>query len=646
MAALPRHAGSSLSRLVLRRRIASSLLALAMAGAVSGGAFAQASSPSPQPRIIIGTSSDDGSGTSVFGNVELSAPSGASVHITRLTLKNFKRENGRFQADDARLEGIEVKLGDAGQGILEIPNAALHTVSGALPDKAALSTTASPGSLPPIVGLLLAAKAERIEIPQMQIVAGDRSATYADIVLTNLDRGRLASLAAGKVTAVDKGSQISLGSLRLGGADFNPYADWLDDGRAAKAAPGLKTVYDSFELNDIALNEPDGTSRLKKVTIAGLKLAPPNLKPAELADTLKKMGADSAYADQHPAEVVRLVRAVLPAFSLDSIALEGLDIQSTKDRPVSAALVRIEAISGGGIGEIRFGDIAGFSKDDNQPFTLGSLSLRGFSVGNLDKFLDAIAAGTPPKAVDIEDYPQVRAASFAMSGFSGESRKQGPIRVEGFTLDAPQWTGLLPSQLSLHLKGLSGETRTLDDADGRETLEKLGIDTMVINADANLAWAEADKTLAFGPTSAEIEKVAKVSLNGTIGNVPKSLFLNPASSYLELLSADLRGLSIGLEERGGIRKLLDISAKENNADLEQLPKALAGLASARLTGLIGAVNAEKIAAALQTFVSDPGRLQIDMTTSTPIALAPLVIGGADQLLDQIRNNVTVDAKAD
>ncbi|GLS18703.1 hypothetical protein GCM10007874_17200 [Labrys miyagiensis] len=646
MASLPRHAGSHRPRLDLRRRIAPSLLALVLAGTVSGGAFAQASSPPPPPRIIIGTSSDDGSGTSVFGNVELSSPGGASVHITRLTLTNFKHENGRFQADDAKLEGVEIRLGEAGPGTLEIPSASLHALSGALPDKAALSTSASPGSLPPIAGLLLAAKAERIEIPQMQIGAGDRSATYADIVLINLDSGRLASLAAGKVMAVHKGSQISLGSLRLGGADFNPYADWLDNSRAAKAAPGLKTVYDSFELNDIGLNEPDGSSRLKKVTIAGLKLAPPNLKPSELADTLEKMGADNTYADRHPADVVRLVRTVLPAFSLDSVTLEGLDIHSTKDRPVSAALVRIEAISGSAIGEIRFGDIAGVSNDDNQPFTLGSLSLRGFSVGNLDKFLDAIAAGTPPKAVDIEDYPQVRAASFAMSDFSGESPKQGPIRVEGFTLDAPQWTGLLPSQLSLHLKGLSGKTGTLDDADGRATLEKFGIDTMVINADANLAWAEADKTLAFGPTSAEIEKVAKVSLNGTIGNVPKSLFLNPASSYPELLSADMRGLSIGLEERGGIRKLLDISAKENNADVEQLPKALAGLASARLTGLIGAVNAEKIAAALQTFLSDPGRLQIDMTTSTPIALAPLVIGGADQLLDQIRNNVTVDAKAD
>jgi len=240
----------------------------------------------------------------------------------------------------------------------------------------------------------------------------------------------------------------------------------------------------------------------------------------------------------------------------------------------------------------------------------------------------------------------VRAASFALSDFDGATKTDGPIHIEGFTLDAPQWTGLWPSQLAMHLKGLSGSTKSLEDEKGRETFEKLGIETVVINADAALNWTEADQTLRFGPTTAEIERFAKVSVDGTIGNVPKSVFVNPARSYLELLAVNLRGLSVGLEERGSIRRILDMAAKENGTDVQQLPKGLAALASARLSDLIGAVNAEKIAAALQIFLSDPNRIQVDVTTTRPIALAPLVIGGADQLLNQIKENVTIDAKAD
>ena len=122
--------------------------------------------------------------------------------------------------------------------------------------------------------------------------------------------------------------------------------------------------------------------------------------------------------------------------------------------------------------------------------------------------------------------------------------------------------------------------------------------------------------------------------------------MNPARSFPDLLSADLRDLSIGLEERGAIRKLLEIAAKESNAEVQQLPRELAAVATAQLSGTIGAQNAEKIAAALQTFLSDPNTLQIDMKASPPIALAPLAIGGAPELLDQIRKNVTVDAKAE
>ncbi|CAM5767724.1 hypothetical protein LMIY3S_02259 [Labrys miyagiensis] len=643
MIRLPRLAGSPSFHTALRKRIVPALLSLA----VAGGAHAQDTGPAREPGLVIGTtSSDEASGTSVLDNVDISS-NGLSIHVAHITLKAVKRGNGQFAASDAEIEGATLNLAGSDHAAIEIPHASLHAITGFVPDEASLSAAGAPGRLPPIVDMLLAIKAGRIEIPEIRFKTDDRNAEYRDVVLTGLDSGKLDSVATGRITGLRDGRvQLALSRLLVTGADFRPYANWLDDIRAAKAAPGLKTVWDTFEIGDLHFVEPDGTSDVRKVTISGLKLAPPGGKPSEIAATLGQLGANPSYADGHPAEIVRLIRAVAPAFSLDSIMLEGLDIRSNEEQPVSAGLMRIESISASGVGEIRLGDLAGVSKDDNQPFTMGSVSLRGLNVGNLDKFLDAIEAGTPPKAISLADYPQLSAAGFALSDFSGETADQGPIRIEGFTLDAPQWTGLLPSRLSLHLKGLSGQARTLNDAGGRETFRKLGIDTIVINADADLAWNEADGTLAFGPTSAEIEQFAKLSVDGRLGNVPKSVFLDPAGSYAALLSADIRSLSLGLDERGSVRKMLDISAHENNVDVQQLPKGLAALASARMTGLLGAVNAEKISAALELFLADPARLRIDMNAKRPISLAPLVLGGADRLLDQIRNNVTVDARAD
>jgi hypothetical protein len=208
--------------------------------------------------------------------------------------------------------------------------------------------------------------------------------------------------------------------------------------------------------------------------------------------------------------------------------------------------------------------------------------------------------------------------------------------------------GFLPTTLSVHLAGLSMPLANIDDPQSRAAFEQLGIKTVGVSSDINLAWKETDQTLTLGPSSFNIDQFAKFTVDGTIGNVPKSVFFNPTSSLFAMFGFDFRGASLHVVDNGGLSKMIDITVKQQKTDVQTLALGAYALAQSQLADFIGPDSSEKLGAALRAFILNPQSLAIDVKASKPLSIAPLLAGGAqisNAEREAIRNSISVDAKA-
>ncbi|MDQ0395130.1 hypothetical protein [Labrys monachus] len=645
---LPRSTGP---RPGLRRRAAAVLLAAGLSGVALQPAAAFDGSA---PAVTIATGTDTVAGdTRVLTDVRIAYPGAGAPAITigKLTAKGLKQRGEGFQAGEVTVEKVLVQGGPEGMAV-EIPAATLRDVAGPALGAASLSTQASPGHLPPIAILLLQATCGAADIPQVVVHSLAPSApplaTYTHVALDRLESGKAARLGFdGLDSKSADGAHLTAGQAEIDNLDFGALAAWLDDALAAAAAPQMKPVYSSFELNDVTFADAAGSGSVNRISGRDFELGPPGIKPSQLVDLLGHLGTGGDDASAHPADTVRLVRTLLSAFSLGNLRMDGLVVDEDGKPPLGIGLIRAEALSGSGIGELRFGDISGTTRDENAPFTLGSMALRDLSVTDLDPLLDRVAAGGQPSDLGEDQYPKVRASGFAMADFVAQIPDKGEVRVGGFTIDAPDWVGLLPSTLSIHLGGLSSPLATIDDPESRAVFERLGLKLVEINADIDLAWKEAEQTLTIGPASLDIGDFARFEVGATFGNVPRSVFVSPATSIVSLLGADFRGASLHVVDGGGLGKLIALSASDQKVTVQQLALGSTLLAQSELGALLGDANARTIGEAIQAFIVRPDALTIDVHTRRPLPIAPL-LGGAETLGDSdrrtIRDSVTIDTK--
>jgi hypothetical protein len=650
MKAATRPSRSAASNPGLRGKLAVALLASGLLGAAPPCAHAVDGGPT----VTIGSSVPDAAtGTTIISDIKIVYPGGnaSTIVIGKLKIKELKQTSTGFQADEILAQDLVVTAASAGLGELRIPEATLLNVAGPAITAATLATDTREGALPPLASLLLAIKVDAILLPAVDLPgSGQDNAHYTNVGLSQLSNGKVAHLG---FDAVETGSaskaRMTIGKSQIKDLDFGAYAVWFDDTLAAAAAPGLKPIYSSFDLNHLVYKDEKGSGSVDRISSSDFKLAPLGMKPSELLSVIKRLRSDSKYGDDHPAEVVKLIRTLLPSFALGNIQMEGIAVDEKPDAPFSVGLVRLEALSGTGIGEIRFGDMKGITKDeDKAPFALGSMSMRNIGVANLDPFLDKIAAGILPGAIGFDEYPKFRASGFAMTDFNADIPGKGRTRFGGFTVDTPSWMGFLPTTLSVHLAGLSMPLANIDDPQSRAAFEQLGIKTVGVSSDINLAWKETDQTLTLGPSSFNIDQFAKFTVDGTIGNVPKSVFFNPTNSLFAMFGFDFRGASLHVADNGGLSKMIDITVKQQKTDVQTLALGAYALAQSQLADFIGPDSSEQLGAALRAFILNPQSLAIDVKTSKPLSIAPLLAGGAqisDAERQAIRNTISVDAKA-
>ena len=240
---------------------------------------------------------------------------------------------------------------------------------------------------------------------------------------------------------------------------------------------------------------------------------------------------------------------------------------------MKSRMLPVSGSSGGalrtGIGEIRFGDMKGITKDeDKAPFALGSMSMRTsaspISIHSWTRSLPA-SCPVPSARKNIRSFGRQALRPTSMPIFPARAS----ARFGGFTVDTPSWMGFLPTTLSVHLAGLSMPLANIDDPQSRAAFEQLGIKTVGVSSDINLAWKETDQTLTLGPSSFNIDQFAKFTVEGTIGNVPKSVPSIPPTRFA-MFGFDFRGASLHVADNGGLSKMIDITVKQQKTDVQTL----------------------------------------------------------------------------
>jgi hypothetical protein len=623
-----------------------------VAAALALGAPAVAQTPAPQ--VTIGATSGDGQ---TLNDVHVVYPaSGATLAVKAIVIKGGDSAAGALKAGEVELQGVTISNAFGAHVVLTADSAKLSNVSGPMPSAAALGAETKAGAIPPVAAWLLALKADSVTIPALsvEIQASDVKSkiTYKDIVLTGVDSGRVASLAASGAEQESSGGEgpghMTLGRWGIEALDLRPYVAWLDDEVAGSAPKEKQSVYKSFSMEKLAATQGATSVSIDKLSGSEVKLGPPALKPSALWALIAKIQGDPKFGEKHPEEMVPFVGSILHSFEIGNFEATGLKFTEAGKPPAAIGLLRFENFAGTSVGEIRLGDMAFTDETDGTAVKLGSFALRGFDLVGLDALLDKVAQGTSPDAVPVELYPKPRITGVALADLDAVLPGKGKFTIGGITLDTPDWVGFSPVTVKGRVQGFSLPVAAVDDETARDKFKALGLDTLTVNGAVDLAWKESDETMAVGPLTLDIDGIGKVSVAGGVGGVPKSVFENPETAEQAIATLDFRGLDVALQDGGSFAKLLDMQAEEQGTTRAKLAQQTAQQVQGAMIALLGMDEAAaKLGAALKAFIANPKSLKIAIAAIEPVPAVAFmrVSQGDDEALSLIKKSITIDATA-
>ena len=632
-----------------RRRLAALTLAIGLTVAPVATLRAEDAGPS----ISVGSTAS-AAASRTYGNVTIAWPgeSGAKLTIGKVVVEGSAGDKG-FDARQITINDLKLGSG-SGPADFVIDSAVLKDAAGPALSPDVLAATLTPGKLPPIVGWLLAIKAKSIDIPSWRFNTSSHGETseltLETLHLDDVDAGKIAALAIASMAETNgtgASTGFSGGKVAMEDVDLGAYALWLDDAAAAAASPEKRLVYGKLAFADLHFLDKQTTIAIDRLEADSIKLGRPAIKPSELAKIIGKMSADPKFADNHPGEFVPFLRSAIEAYEIGAIELAGWHSKPADDPAVDLGLLRLEDFGAGKLGEFRVGDLAVDDPRDGTTMKLGSFSMRGIEVVDLDAFFERMANGESTDNLAVADYPKAHMDALALADLTFVMPAKGELHIKAWTLDTPEWGKLLPTSLKSRLEGFSMPVASLKDAEAEAGFKSLGLKDVRIDSRAEIVWSEADGTLTFGPGSTTIAGIGSIEMGATLGGVPKVVFDDPEQATAALATLDFRAAHVALKDGGGFELILANAEREKGASRGELAAvAVAAIRQGGLAKIASAQTVETVAAAAKAFILDPRSIRFAVTALQPVPV--MALSGLDQdeaAQAALKQNLRIEAKA-
>ncbi|WP_332689608.1 hypothetical protein [Devosia sp.] len=482
---------------------------------------------------------------------------------------------------------------------------------------------------------------------------------FSDLELSDITDGTAASVTLSGMT-VDAGADGSADFGVLSAADFNIggvlglYGLVDGDGQSE-----LETIYTDFSFEGGTFEAPDVSCTMGAMTVAEFKARPLNYSFTDIMALAESLEAqDEDPSPETVGAALRMYVDLFTAFETSPAEFEGFDCSGVddEDRPVSFT---VAGMSMGGMSPGIYPSIA----MDGLDITVeddGTVQVGNITIKEMDFSGPIAAIQAAPDAID-EDWfmANARALVPAFGGFSfsdvvvdvpdpDSDGERISASIGAFDLTLGGYFNGIPTDL---LTTASNVVIDLPENTEDEQIKQL-IDLGVTNIDAGFAidasWNEAENTIAVDEVSITGANLATIALAGTITNASDALFsVNEDEALAAAMAVAISHLKLDITDSGLADIILARVAADQGSDPATMRPVFAGLAEGTVVGLLaGAAEAQKVGAALNTFVSGTAKyLTIEMTAKEAPGLGLLDFIAAESDPTVLIGKVTIDATA-
>ena len=608
---------------------------------------------------------DPWSGRIALRDLAWTGAGGARVTIGAVRLNAGSALLATAQAADAvSLDNVVIESGATRYTLKRVD------VTGTSMSREDVAALLDKSSSTPMAERLARLSASQIAIPELVVSQKSANAsveaTYRDIRLVDVDKGRVKSFAAsGGVfeTHADKdGVKGTVGPVSGSDVDTVLVARIYTD----KAGPGdtePKTAYGAFTIDTITgTADKGGGFAIDHVVVKNFK-ARPTSEP--MLPFFEEFAGKQDVAKMPGPERARFVNGlvdILEAFSVDLVEASGITLTAPpSDKEKAAVKVARMSYAGAGMGKPNDMRLEGLDVTAPNGYgRIGSISQTGWS---FKATLDALRATLGDPGNDLSDLdPRMfipDLGTFAIRDIDlnvpdDKAKAKDPsapnIRVGLKTFDVSTGSPVkgVPTALRVGMDRLTMAIPPGSKEEGLKDLLSMGYKDVDFSFGLDGRWNENAAEFTIGQIALQGVNMGNLTVKGLLGNVTKDVFAgDSATAQVALLGATVKQLGFTLENKGLAEKLLERMAREQKKSPDQLRKELGGAAQVGIPAMLGgSANAKALGAAVAKFIVKPGRLSVTASARDPggLGMADFAMAQGDpaSLLEQV--NITATAE--
>jgi hypothetical protein len=416
----------------------------------------------------------------------------------------------------------------------------------------------------------------------------------------------------GAITA----TTIDLGVLIAGGATKSGKRD------------DFRTAYGEVILTSIATDAPQGPAvSIDRISIRDFRIKTSEQGISAVAERIIRRQSTTGAPPSTDADI--------NAMALDMVDLFAGFAIGTSD----ASQIKIEDKKTGEYARINHilyeGDLSGKGQHirmdgfegafEGSRVRIGSVEQSGYSFGPVYDSIRSTASKPNTKLSEADPLSFVPIiGKFEIRDVTIDTTDVPPVHagLRSMVLSVDNPTGGIPKSVDLAFDGLFGPIPSDSNEPTIDNFIALGYRDVSLSGTLRLAIDEKAKMFK---TEALIsgENMGAVGVTANLINVPVDLLMrNPSAALIAFAGARVKDLSLTVENRGLVDRLVDQDAIKTKRSPQEVRKNYAAVASASLQIYLGmSPNAKTLTQAIAKFIDKPARLSITAKAKNPDGVA-------------------------
>jgi len=476
--------------------------------------------------------------------------------------------------------------------------------------------------------------------------------SYGNLYVSGMHDGRIERSGASGIEEIiptdGTEAKMAIGGMTSLGTDLGAYLDVLDPAAYVdgKGDGRWRTMLAEGSYRDIRLELDGGVVAIGDVSVTGARV---RQTPKPLVAVFERLFADPKLADRDPlAFATEVLPGIFGLSGVDQFKISDLSIDAPDDMTFRLGEIAVNQADSDGIGSItlRNGELKAGTAGSG---SLNLITLNNLKFGSLAPLLglaNAAESGDGPSPQAVMDAVLDGSPTldfFELAGLAVET-PQGNFGLDSFAVTEGDWYKALARRYDLSFSRAFLPVSMIDDADAKEQLTAMGYDQLAVSGAATVTWDVDKGDIHLEDATVEVADMGVLSTDLHLGNLPLSIFLDPATVEARMQEGTLVGGSIGFGNAGVVERAFKVQAEKLNQKPEDFRKSVGDAMPLMLGFLDDQRIQQKFADVLKTFLNDPKSIVLTLAPAAPLpfsALSAIQNEAPGEVLDLLK----VDVKA-